>query len=95
MAANPGMTKAQFRDLRRKMISCILATDMAHHFSFVQRFKMRLETRLDCDVHSPTDLQLLLEMLMKAADICNPIRAFPVSRKWAERITDEFVNQVR
>ncbi|KAJ4462824.1 putative cyclic-nucleotide phosphodiesterase regA [Paratrimastix pyriformis] len=90
-----GLTKPQYRDMRKKIISCILATDMTHHFGFVQRLKARLETKIDVDIHSQTDLQLLLETLMKAADICNPIRAFPIAYKWAERVNAEFKAQVQ
>ena len=39
------------------------------------------------------DTHLWLELLVKAADISNVVKPFPVARAWAIRITDEFFLQ--
>jgi hypothetical protein len=38
---------------------------------------------------------LLLQVIMKAADISNPVKPFPIAKYWANMVQEEFFAQVR
>ena len=38
---------------------------------------------------------MLLEVMLHAADISNPIKPFHIYEKWADRVMEEFFSQVR
>lgn len=80
---------------RRIVIGCILATDMANHFDIIKRFKeaVPLELCNDLCLDEPA-LFLLCIALVKAADICNLVRPFPIAERWALLLMEEFWNQV-
>ena len=42
----------------------------------------------------PIPIQLEMELILKCADISNVLKPFPVARRWALRVTDEFFAQV-
>lgn len=79
-------------DARKMVIDCILATDMSHHFSMVEKMK-DLGRAPDFDQEDKGDRAFIGKMLVHAADISNPvIPDFEVVKDWAERITDEFIS---
>jgi hypothetical protein len=41
----------------------------------------------------PIPIQLEMELIIKCADISNVLKPFPVARRWALRVTDEFFEQ--
>eukprot|EP00771_Trimastix_marina_P003416 gnl/Trimastix_PCT/4673.p1 GENE.gnl/Trimastix_PCT/4673~~gnl/Trimastix_PCT/4673.p1 ORF type:complete len:555 (+),score=81.76 gnl/Trimastix_PCT/4673:90-1754(+) len=89
-----GLSKEDFKAIRKKIIVSILATDMAHHFRHVQQIRTRLGTQVpfDCS-RSESDKELLMTLVMKAADISNACRPFPIYTKWADGITAEIIQQ--
>ncbi|KAF1815717.1 HD-domain/PDEase-like protein [Eremomyces bilateralis CBS 781.70] len=88
-------------DMRKRMISAILATDMGLHFKYMADLG-NLQEKLDHN-ESTLDgwnLKILEEyrdlacgLLIKCADISNVARKFDTARQWAEILTDEFFNQ--
>ena len=75
------------------MIETVLATDMAVHFDLLNRFKAEIGTQPDLSEWK--DRTLLYQMLVHLADIANPSRPFHLARGWAERVIEEFCEQVR
>lgn len=75
------------------MIDTVLATDMAVHFDLLNRFKEQIAGTPD--ISEWKDRTLLYQMLVHLADIANPSRPFHLARGWAERVIEEFCEQVR
>jgi len=86
---------------RATMISTILATDMQRHFEYmanlgdlrskVQNDPASIEALKDKDRDSMRDL--LMALLIKAADISNIARPFDIAAKWARILMYEFARQ--
>ena len=75
------------------MVESVLATDMAVHFDLLKRFTAEVDAKPD--LSEWTDRTLLFQMLLHLADIANPSRPFHLARGWAERVIEEFCDQVR
>ncbi|KAF2719377.1 HD-domain/PDEase-like protein [Polychaeton citri CBS 116435] len=86
---------------RATMISTILATDMGRHFEYMGNLGDLKQRVHDCDSNvddwSEKDQEhvreLLMALLMKAADISNVARPFNVSSGWAKILLSEFARQ--
>ena len=85
-------SREEFSRARERLISLVLATDMAMHFSDVAKIKGRLSTS-EIDPKGK-DKILCMESLVHAADISNPIKPFDIYFNWTERILEEFWAQV-
>ncbi|KAK9824073.1 hypothetical protein WJX72_007537 [[Myrmecia] bisecta] len=86
-----GLTKQEFNQCRRMIINAVLSTDMTQHFTLIERFtKGKLA---EPDVSKWEDKDLLLQMVLHAADLCNPCRPKYLSVKWAELVLMEFLEQ--
>jgi len=68
----------------------ILGTDMANHFALMSEFD---KTTDNYQWANQAHRHQLLVMLMKAADISNEARPFPVSKVWAAALMEEYFNQ--
>ena len=75
----------------RGMIDCILATDMARHEELISSFTVMVEGGYDRS--NEQHRRLVMQMLLKAADISNVTKPFEVSKKWAIAVTEEFYQQ--
>lgn len=84
------MTHLQVRQL---IIDTVLYSDMAVHFDLLKRFSAQMDSQPD--ISKWTDRTLLWQMLVHLADIANPLRPFHIARVWAERMIQEFCDQVR
>jgi hypothetical protein len=84
------LSDADYRELRKLMVGCILATDLAKHVETSTRFNALVDnfTR-DNREHR----QLLLEILMKCADISNATRPAHISNYWSQMVQEEFFMQ--
>lgn len=85
---------------RNTMISTILATDMQRHFDYMNQLgelKQKLgddDSMEDwCDKDKEHARELVMAILMKAADISNVARPFDVSSLWAKILMNEFARQ--
>ena len=94
-------------DIRKTINSCILATDMSVHFQLVDKCKTYIDKRNDyLSSHDDrytsinifndvSDKLFLCQILVHAADLSNPVRPFHMTKKWAERVSEEFNEQVK
>lgn len=87
------LTPAEYRDVRKLTIDCILATDMACHFEVVSKFDSKVKTTFSFDASD--DRELLLRVYIKCADISNVCKPFDLAFRWSNLLMREFVNQVR
>ncbi len=104
------MTKLGFESTLRKVDGartqfgklihdCILATDMALHFGFINALD-NLAARFDsgnaASVRSMSreDITLLCSALLKCSDICNPVREIGIGRQWSVNLRREWARQM-
>ncbi|KAL4925185.1 3',5'-cyclic-nucleotide phosphodiesterase PDE2 [Aspergillus undulatus] len=94
---------AAFKDkqLRKLLISSILATDMGVHQKFMERLgslqEKYSENNRTTDGWKPQDIDmyktLVCGLLIKCADISNVARPWEVAEKWTKILQEEFANQ--
>eukprot|EP01137_Pigoraptor_chileana_P028135 Opistho-2@11647 len=80
-----------FKLIREMVVNLVLATDMAHHFEYVGKFKNKLQTGLNPEDRD--DRRLMLEVGIKCADVSNPAKPRHVCTRWADQIMEEFYRQ--
>jgi len=85
--------KTEFLELRKIIIACILATDMAAHFEFISKIESRTQSGKQWNRDDRDDRILLAQLLMKVSDISNVAKVWNCSFKWTEFLTREFFNQ--
>ncbi|KAH3763096.1 calcium calmodulin-dependent 3 -cyclic nucleotide phosphodiesterase 1b [Pelomyxa schiedti] len=79
-------------EFHRMVTRCVLATDMASHVDLLSHFKTRIASAaLDYTVED--DVVLVLKMLLKLADVSNPIRPWDTCHRWASLFTEEWYRQ--
>eukprot|EP01116_Phalansterium_solitarium_P022092 TRINITY_DN716_c0_g2_i3.p1 TRINITY_DN716_c0_g2~~TRINITY_DN716_c0_g2_i3.p1 ORF type:complete len:604 (-),score=126.73 TRINITY_DN716_c0_g2_i3:81-1892(-) len=88
-----GLTREQRRDVRSHIITAVLATDLAHHHAIMARFTTKLVTKGEWTKEDKECRTLLLEMLLKCADISNPGKPFESAQYWAKMVQEEFFFQ--
>ncbi|KAM0717148.1 hypothetical protein Q7P37_007000 [Cladosporium fusiforme] len=91
---------ANITGFRSTMISTILATDMQRHFDYMTQLgelkqKVTNNKPMDewADKEKDSARELVMAILMKAADISNVARPFEVSSVWASILMNEFARQ--
>jgi hypothetical protein len=99
-------TKEEFRIFRKRVIGCILATDMAKHVADCAHLKGLLA---DHDIKDGQNLnkltdgaddsqlfqnqQFILEISLHACDVSQQGRDFPIVHEWTYLLFDEFFDQ--
>ncbi len=67
---------------------------MSKHLEFITKFDQRLKSGTHLNRDEEPDRQLILQMLIKCADISNVTKQWETSTLWSKRITEEFFQQV-
>ncbi|KXZ43213.1 hypothetical protein GPECTOR_97g751 [Gonium pectorale] len=78
------------RAIRKAVISSILCTDMANHFTLTQEFQKH---NVVYDPENESDRVLLSKVVLHAADIGNAVRPFHVNHAMSRRVHREFESQ--
>ncbi|PFH31062.1 hypothetical protein BESB_032590 [Besnoitia besnoiti] len=88
-----GKTVSQYREIRKKIIELILATDMAHHFEFLSRIAARRENPdfNFCDIEE--DRALVMSLCIKVADLGHCALDAESHIAWTTRLKQEFFAQ--
>lgn len=89
LATLPQRTVAE---IRKTIISSVMATDMAVHFDLIEETKRKAELGWKFD--EERDRFFLGKILLHAADLSNPVRPYHMTKEWARRISMEFNDQV-
>ncbi|KAK6629518.1 hypothetical protein RUM43_003335 [Polyplax serrata] len=79
-------------ELQRQISSLILATDITRQQEFLIRFKRYLDQDL-LDMKLEEHRHFILQIALKCADISNPCRPWDVSKKWSQKVCEEFFRQ--
>lgn len=82
----------EFQKVRRGIIDCILATDMAKQPYILARVD---QVASQFDMNNPEHRALLLVVLMKSSDISLECRPFDIAQTWLKRLFDEFFAQAK
>ncbi|QGA20623.1 hypothetical protein EYB26_008329 [Talaromyces marneffei] len=93
---------AAFHDInmRKLLISSILATDMGLHFTFMGRMgelQRKYEENADITSWTPQDRDtyktLICGLIIKCADISNVARPWKIAEQWTNLLQEEFAHQ--
>ncbi|KAI5701050.1 hypothetical protein M8J75_005645 [Diaphorina citri] len=79
-------------ELEQQISSLILATDITRQQEFLTRFKAYLDSG-SLDLSKTEDRHFILQIALKCADISNPCRPWDVSKKWSQKVCEEFFRQ--
>jgi hypothetical protein len=84
------LTKEQKLAARYTIIKCVLATDLSRGGTYVNGFKNR-----SCLTMGETDEDklLIMQMMLKCADVSHPARELEVHEEWSRLIMEEFYSQ--
>ena len=74
-------------------MNAVLATDMTQHMRLLDAFSEGHSEQPNLGVW--TDSDVLLQLVLHTADLCNPCRPLRFSIRWGEMICSEFLDQVR
>lgn len=97
------LNKDDYKTMRKRIIECVLATDMTFHAKQFTYLKVKIESLgisggknvekifegLDKMALYSTQ-QEFLNIIIHACDISNPTKPFHIYRNWAERVMGEF-----
>ncbi len=86
-----GLSAEQQKEVRNLMINCILATDLAQHMDILAKWN---GIAYSFSKENKEHRVLLMQVVLKAADISNPARPFPIAKYWANMVQEEFFAQV-
>jgi len=84
------LTSGQRAEFRLMLTNTVLSSDPARTVEVISKFE-GIMNQYDKTSHSHR--LVFGQFLLKCADVSNPVRAFPVSRYWAEMIQSEFFLQ--
>ncbi|XP_054273883.1 high affinity cAMP-specific 3',5'-cyclic phosphodiesterase 7A-like isoform X3 [Macrosteles quadrilineatus] len=79
-------------ELEQQISSLILATDITRQQEFLTKFRRYLDQNL-LDMSQKEFRHFILQIALKCADISNPCRPWDVSRKWSQKVCEEFYRQ--
>jgi len=98
------LTTIDYKIIRKRMISEILATDMANHGKVISVIKSKISTNEDGkdfkfkllsgnEQTKNEEQQCLLDFMIHLADLAHNTRLFSISLKWVELLSEEFWRQ--
>jgi len=97
------LTNIDYKIIRKRMISEILATDMANHGKVISLMKSKISTDEDGIIRlnllsgneqdKIEEQQCLLNFFIHLADLAHNTRLFSISLKWVELLSEEFWRQ--
>ena len=83
-----GVDNATYEKMRKKMIACVLSTDMTYHSKHIEFMKDVIAKKNKQD-----DNQQFMNLLIHSADISNPTKPFSIYLRWAKLVVEEFCQQ--
>lgn len=98
------VSEKHWKEMRRIIISVILHTDMSQHFGMVSQLEVFVELH-DGDLQeiarggdvnmlaSAEDKTFMLQVLLHAADVSNPVKPHAIYDRWAACVLQEFFEQ--
>ena len=97
------LSKDDYKTMRKRIIECVLATDMTFHAKQFTYLKLKIESLGIINGENVDKLldgldkmgvystqQEFMNITIHASDISNPTKPFDTYKKWADRVMDEF-----
>ncbi|XP_069389035.1 dual specificity calcium/calmodulin-dependent 3',5'-cyclic nucleotide phosphodiesterase 1A isoform X2 [Paralichthys olivaceus] len=81
------LNKDDWRELRSLVIEMVMSTDMSCHFQQIKTMRNSLS-----QTHS-IDKVKVLSLMLHAADISHPAKAWPLHHRWTHSLMEEFFRQ--
>lgn len=78
--------------LEKQISSLILATDITRQHEFLAQFREYLSTNT-LNLRQAEHRHFILQISLKCADISNPCRPWDISKKWSQKVCEEFFRQ--
>uniref|UniRef100_A0A0N5A1N0 3',5'-cyclic-nucleotide phosphodiesterase n=1 Tax=Parastrongyloides trichosuri TaxID=131310 RepID=A0A0N5A1N0_PARTI len=88
------MNREDYNGLRQAIVDMVLATDMSRHFEYLTKFQQTMLNLPDEENRDSSSLAIC-RMMIKCADISNPVRKWKISQDWAFRIVNEYFEQTK
>lgn len=88
-----GLDNKLYSQMRKEMISCVLATDMAFHNQYVEFLKQCINNNgfLKIEDKDKNEInQKYMNLLIHSSDISNPTKLFNIYFEWAKLVVEEF-----
>lgn len=101
-----GMSNDDYKNVRKSIIHCVLATDMSSHDKKLQKFKLNLK---NFNIEKGKNFEKMFEnsdpiayhnlkqeflsFTLHAADISNPTKPLEICKEWGQRCIEEFFKQ--
>eukprot|EP00948_MAST-09A_sp_MAST-9A-sp1_P003490 g3490.t1 len=85
--------KEKRQKYKKLLVSLVLSTDLANHFTFLGNMDKIIDNHQSYDWKSEEKTTNYLCLVMKAADVSNPSKAFPIYVRWTNAILEEFYCQ--
>eukprot|EP01006_Ploeotia_vitrea_P040251 TRINITY_DN66415_c3_g2_i1.p1 TRINITY_DN66415_c3_g2~~TRINITY_DN66415_c3_g2_i1.p1 ORF type:complete len:1084 (-),score=611.75 TRINITY_DN66415_c3_g2_i1:1496-4747(-) len=82
-----------YTNLRRMILELVLATDLAHHFDILNKFKSKVLVKDFDPVKHPKHKVMLMTMALKCSDIGHPLKPHAIHLEWSQRCFTEFYAQ--
>lgn len=101
------LNKDEYKVMRKRIVECVLATDMIYHAKQFSFLKLKIEN-LEVSKGKNVDKlfigheaavakfglqQEFLNIIIHTCDISNPTKPFNIYSKWVDRVMEEFWNQ--
>lgn len=100
------LTKDEYKIMRKRIVECVLATDMTFHAKQFTYLKLKIESLaikegknieklfegLDNTATNNTQ-QEFMNIIIHACDISNPTKPLHIYKRWADRVMEEFWRQ--
>jgi len=89
------LSRAKFKEVRKIIIECIIATDPAVHYEYVAKLSGKVASDSpEWNRDMPDQRLLLMKSIIKMADISNAARAWDgPGYEWSQRVSQEFFAQ--
>ncbi len=88
-------TKDQQKYIRNNIISMVLATDISKHIANISSYTSIIQNAKEkgFNKNSVQEMQALLGIAIKSADISNSAKPSHISLRWTDRVLEEFYAQ--
>uniref|UniRef100_A0A3B3D8W7 Phosphodiesterase n=1 Tax=Oryzias melastigma TaxID=30732 RepID=A0A3B3D8W7_ORYME len=83
------LNKDDWRELRSLVIEMVMSTDMSCHFQQIKTMRNALTQTLGIDKVK------VLSLMLHAADISHPAKAWPLHYHWTHSLMEEFFRQIK
>ena len=86
------LDSTKLKEIWNLIISLILITDMIKHNDFIAKVNDML-SKGSFDYKNPEHRLILMQLILKCADISNVSRPFEIANKWCDVLCEEFFRQ--